>query len=157
MEDRLLKPQSARRSWWQLPLLLLLVLASIMWWQTSHPHGAPQAKTGQLPTTISRNDPRPKTDLTIDYGSGRRTAFGPIEWHDGMTVADLVAAWTNIAVKQKGSGESAFVTAIDDVENEGADGKNWIYSVNGQVGDRSFAIYKLKPDDHVLWTYGPRQ
>ncbi len=157
MEDRQLKPDSARRSWWRLPLLLFIVLASIMWWQTNRPHEAQQAKSGQLPTPIAKNDPRPKTVLTIDYGGGRRTAFAPIEWHDGMTVADLMAAWTNLAVKQKGSGESAFVTAIDDVENQGADGKNWIYSVNGQIADRSFAVYKLKAEDHVLWTFGPRQ
>jgi hypothetical protein len=110
-----------------------------------------------LPTPIAKNDPRPKISLTIDYGNGRRTAFAAIEWHDGMTVADLMAAWTNVTVRQKGSGESAFVTAIDDIENQGADGKNWIYSVNGQAGDRSFAVYQLKPDDHVLWTFGPRQ
>jgi len=128
-----------------------------MWWQFTHQQPAPQAKSGKLPTPIAKNDPRPKVILTVDYGGGRRTAFAPIEWHDGMTVADLMATWTNIAIKQKGSGESAFVTAIDDVENQGADSNNWIYSVNGQVADRSFAVYKLKPDDHVLWTFGPRQ
>jgi hypothetical protein len=129
----------------------------MMWWQANRPHQAQQAKTGNLPTTISKSDPRPKVSLTIDYSGGRRTAFSAIEWHDGMTVADLMAAWTNIEVKQQGSGEAAFVTAIENVENQGADGKNWIYSVNGQVADRSFAIYKLKDGDHVLWTFGPRQ
>jgi len=129
----------------------------MMWWQSNRPHEARQAKNGDLPTPIAKDDPRPKIALTIDYGNGRRTAFAAIEWHDGMTVADLMAAWTNVAVKQKGSGESAFVTTIDGIENQGADGKNWIYSVNGQVGDRSFAVYKLKPEDHVLWTFGPRQ
>jgi hypothetical protein len=129
----------------------------MMWWQSNRPHDAPQAKSGNLPPPIAKNDPRPKIVLTIDYGNGRRTAFAAIEWHDGMTVADLMAAWTNVAVRQKGSGGSAFVTAIDNVENQGADGKNWIYSVNGQAGDRSFAVYKLKPEDHVLWTFGPRQ
>jgi hypothetical protein len=157
VEDRLLKPDSARRSWWRLPLLLLIVLAAMMWWQSNRPHEARQAKNDNLPTPILKNDRRPKVALTIDYGNGRRMAFAAIEWHDGMTVADLMAAWTNVAVKQKGSGESAFVTTIDGIENQGADGKNWIYSVSGQVGDRSFAVYQLKPEDRVLWTFGPRQ
>ena len=110
-----------------------------------------------MPAPIAASDPRPKVDLTIDFGGGRRIAFAAIAWHDGMTVADLMSAWPNIAIKQKGAGESAFVTAIDDVENQGADGKNWTYSVNDQIADRSFAVYKLKPGDHVLWTFGPRQ
>jgi hypothetical protein len=155
--DRQLKPESARRPWWRLPLLLLAVLVAMMWWQTNRPHPAQQAKNGNLPTTIRNDDPRPKVTLTIDYSGGRRTAYAAIEWHDGMTVADLMAAWTNIAVKQQGSGESAFVIGIDDIINQGADGNNWIYSVNGQIGDRSFAVYQLKAEDHVLWTFGPRQ
>ena len=153
----MLKPLSARRPSWQLPLLLVLVLGTMMWWQSNHGHQAPLAKNDHLPTPIAENDPRPKVKLTIDYGAGRRMAFAAIALTDGMTVADLMAAWTNVAFKQKGSGESAFITSIDDIENQGADGNNWIYSVNGKVADRSFAVYKLQAGDHVLWTFGPRK
>jgi hypothetical protein len=144
-------------SWWRLPLLLGLVLAAIVWSRTHALREAPTDKSGEMPAPIAASDPGPKVALTVDFGGGRRLAFAAIAWRDGMTVADLTTAWPNIAIKQKGAGESAFVTSIDDVENQGADGKNWTYSVNDQMADRSFAVYKLKPGDRVLWTFGPRQ
>jgi len=58
---------------------------------------------------------------------------------------------------QKGSGESAFLTTIDGIENQGDAGHNWTYSVNGKHADRSFEIYKLEPGDQVLWTFGPQK
>jgi hypothetical protein len=32
-----------------------------------------------------------------------------------------------------------------------------MYAVNGQFADSSFAVYRLKPGDRVLWTFGARQ
>jgi Domain of unknown function (DUF4430) len=144
---------SSRKTWWRLPLLLGLVLAAIVW---SRPHAlreAPADKSVEMPATIAASDPRPKVALSVDFGGGRRIAFAAIAWRDGMTVADLMSAWPNVAIKEKG----ALVTSIDDVENQGAEGKNWTYRVNDQMADRSFAVYKLKPGDRVLWTFGPRQ
>ncbi len=156
MEPNLLTNRP-RRSWWQLPLLLGLVLVAILWLRSHNARQAPDPTAAKMPTPIAKSDPRPKVTLSINYGSGRRLEFAPIAWHDGMTAADLTKAWPNITIKQQGEGESAFVVAIDDVKNQGADGKNWTYGVNGQSADRSYAVYKLKPDDHVLWTFGPRQ
>lgn len=110
-----------------------------------------------MPTPIPKDDPRPKVWLSVNYGNGARTDFAAIEWHDGMTAADLTKAWPVIPIKQQGEGESAFITAIKNVENQGADSKNWTYRVNGEVADRSFAVFKLKPNDHVLWNFGPGQ
>jgi len=36
-------------------------------------------------------------------------------------------------------GETAFLTQIDELENEGR-GRNWIYRVNGELAKKSFAI-----------------
>jgi hypothetical protein len=98
-----------------------------------------------------------RTLLAIDFGTGEPREFPPAAWREGMTIADLMRATPDIRVSQQGSGKSAFLTAIDDVANEGPEGKNWTYKVNGKTGDRSFAIYELKPDDRVLWTFGKRQ
>ncbi len=148
---------SIRGRWWRLPLLLALVVGAIVW---SRVHGLREVsadKNTGMPTPIASGDPRPKVVLSIDFGGGRKTEFAAIAWHDGMSVADLMKAWPNIAIKQKGSGESAFVTEIDGVENQGADGQNWIYSVNGQIADRSYAVYNLKSGDQVLWTFRRQQ
>jgi hypothetical protein len=63
----------------------------------------------------------------------------------------------NLAVQQKGSGATAFLVSIDGVANDDNAGRYWLYSVNGKIADRSFAIYKLEPNDHVLWTFGEQQ
>src|SRR5262249_29051863 len=143
---------------WRLPLLLGLVLAAIVWSRARNQREAPVQQNATMPTTVPKSDPRSKVWLAVNYSNGERIDFSAIAWHDGMTAAELTKAWQPvIPIKQKGEGESAFVTAIKAVENEGNDGKNWTYTVNGQMADRSFEGYKLKPDDHVLWTFGPRQ
>lgn len=157
VENEPLKTCSACGAWWRLPLLLGLVLAAIIWSRVQSSRETPANKSVELPETIAIGDPRPRVELSVNFGGGRRTNFAAIAWHDGMTAADLMNAWPNVRITQKGTGESAFVTAIDDVENQGADGQNWTYSVNDQIADRSFAVYKLKADDRVLWTFGPRQ
>ncbi len=156
MEPNLLNDRP-RRPWWQLPLLLGLVLAAIVWSRSRNVRHTPDPTEAKMPTPIAKSDSRPKVTLSINYGNGRRIEFAAIAWHEGMTAADLTKAWPNISVKQQGEGESALVVAIDDIENQGDGQKNWTYSVNGQMADRSFAVYKLHPDDRVLWTFGPRQ
>ncbi len=54
----------------------------------------------------------------------------------------------------RGSGETAFVTAIDSVENQAAAGDNWIYRVNGQLGERSCDVHPLENNDTVQWRFG---
>jgi hypothetical protein len=157
VENEPSKIRSTRSTWWRLPLLLALVLVAIVWYRVHGLRDASAKKSGEMPATIAASDPRPKVNLSIDFGGGRRTRFAAIAWHDGMSVADLMNAWPTVTITQKGSGDSAMVTAIDGIANEGADGKNWLYRVNGKFADRSFAVYELKPGDQVLWTFGPRQ
>ncbi len=54
--------------------------------------------------------------------------------------------------QERGSGATAFLTQLDDLKNEGS-GRNWIYRVNGQIADRSFAVYRLEAGDTVLWKF----
>jgi hypothetical protein len=78
-----------------------------------------------------------------------------------MTVRDALAAAVdssgNVKFAQQGADQSAFLTEIEGVKNEGAGGRNWTYTVNGKLGDRSFAIYPLRPGDQVLWTHAAQQ
>ncbi len=140
-----------------MPLLLGLVLAAILLsrgcglWEV-------QPKTGDGAARVSADGAtREKVSLSIDFGNGRRQEFAALAWHEGMTVAELFGQTTGIAIVKKGAGQGAFLTAVDDVANEGADGNNWTYEVNGQSGDRSFAVCELRPGDRVLWTFGRRR
>jgi hypothetical protein len=157
MENEPCKACSACGPWWRLPLLLGLVLTAIVW---SRLHGlreeSPEKNLDQ-PIPITNGVQQEKVTLTIDFGDGRQKNFEAIGWRSGMTVADAMKAASGVTVTQKDTGQSAFVTAIDGIENQGADAHNWMYKINGKVADRSFEVYDLKPGDRILWTFGPWQ
>ena len=118
------------------------------------------ATTAVLIRSDARAAPPPKkpsVTLIIDYGDGVEKRFTAIAWRRDMTVLDAM----NIAGKHprgikfayRGSGPTGLLTGIDDLKNQGGGGRNWIYRVGGKLADRSFAIYKLKASETVLWDF----
>jgi hypothetical protein len=99
-------------------------------------------------------------ELTIDYGDGAQKRFTALTWKEKMTVYDALkqASQHRRGIKEThtGSGESLFVSSIDDVKNEGV-GRNWLFEVNGAKADRSSGIYQLKAGDSVLWRFGKQK
>jgi len=148
---------SACCSWWRLPLLLGLVLIAILLSQRDRIRQA-VFKPGS-PAPIDRGDAQPAKTvlLTINFGDGRPLLNESSDWHEGMTVADLLNAERSISFATQGTGAAAFLTQLNGIANEGAGGRNWVYSVNGTRADRSFAVYELRPNDHVLWTFAGRE
>jgi hypothetical protein len=111
-------------------------------------------RSTESPADASAADP---VSLTIVFDDGRRQVVDDVEWHSGMTVRDAMQGAPDVSFLQQGNGASAFLTSIGGVANEGAGGRNWMYSVNGERADRSYGIYELAPGDHVLWTFTPPQ
>jgi hypothetical protein len=102
--------------------------------------------------------PAPQTvRLIIDYGDGVQKHFTALEWKDGMTVLDAMEEAQKhprgMKFVHRGKGETAFLTRIDELENEGR-GRNWMYRVNGELAKKSFAILTVKAADTILWTFG---
>lgn len=95
--------------------------------------------------------------LVIDFGDGVEKHFTRLEWKDKMTVFDAMQLARQhrrgIRFEYRGKGATLLLTQIDDVKNQGAGGKNWIYRVNEKVGNRSIAIYPLKSGDTILWKF----
>ena len=95
--------------------------------------------------------------LIVDYGDGSQKHFTELPWREGITVLEA----TKIAQKHprgvkstvRGSGSTAFLTQIDDVANEGGDGRNWVFRVNDELGDRSCGVTKIDAGDTVLWRF----
>jgi hypothetical protein len=141
-----------RRVWWRLPLLLAIVLAAIMWSQLHKSNNAPQL-TVKPANVASDRDPINGVSLTIDFGDNKRRIYPRMKCYDGMTVADLLDRSSDLPFQRIGAGESAMLTELGGVPNEGAGGRNWIFSVNGKDGDKSFEIYQLHPQDKVLWSF----
>jgi hypothetical protein len=101
--------------------------------------------------------------LTVDYGDGVTKTISDLAWSKGNTVLDAMKAATSrphgISFSYTGSGASAALTKIEDVQNQGggAGKKNWQYWVNGAYGDRSFAAFELQAQDQVLWRFATEQ
>jgi hypothetical protein len=142
---------------WRLPAMLVLVLVAIVLMRVLNNDVTTTTAVEDAQLLPGDAAAREHVSLSIDYGDGQRRDFDKIVWHDGMTVADLLRSLPGLTTTQRGSGSGAFLMAIGDTTNEGADGKNWTYAVNGQNAGRSFAVYELRPGDRVLWRFGPQR
>lgn len=119
---------------------------------------------GQSDTTRQRDREDERTDktqktvrLVFDYSDGVEKVFTAVPWKAKMTIAHAMAFAEQhkrgVKLKRRGSGATGFIEAIDDLENRGANGPNWVFRVNGKLGDRSYAVTNVKPGDTVLWKF----
>jgi hypothetical protein len=98
--------------------------------------------------------------LVIDDGDGVEKRFTDIGWKESMTVLDVLKAAQEhshgLSFSAHGSGETAMVTKLDDQTNQGGatDAKNWVFRVNGQLGDESCGVTEVRPGDTILWKFG---
>ncbi len=101
-------------------------------------------------------EPAATVRMVIDYGDGVEKHFTALAWQAEMTVLDALQAAKRhprgIVFEHRGSGATTLLTKIDDVENEGR-GRNWLFRVNDELGDRSCGIFVLKQGDAVLWKF----
>jgi Domain of unknown function (DUF4430) len=101
--------------------------------------------------------------LVIDYGDGVIKTISDLPWSKGQTVLDLMNAAKarphGITFRATGSGDSAFLTQIDDLTNEGggAGKKNWQLWINSAYADRGFGVYELQASDVVFWRFTTQQ
>ena len=111
------------------------------------------------------DEPKPvhAVRLIVDYGDGVQKHFTAIAWRKDMTVFDAMsqakASPHGIMFQHTGSGSTAFLTRIDDLQNQGGgSGKhNWLFWVNTKLGDKSFGEYKLEPSDVVMWKFSAQK
>jgi hypothetical protein len=107
------------------------------------------AATAQAPVASVR--------LTIDFGDGVQKTFSALAWKDKTTVFDALKAAEKhprgIKITYTGSGDTTFISGIDDAVNEGADGRNWRYTVNDQPAMHSSAVAEIKSGDTVVWRF----
>jgi hypothetical protein len=137
---------------WRLPLLLGIVLAAILLASSDNIREAVFKPLREQPVVESAPQPANKVLLTVNFGNGQLTNE-TAEWREGMTVANALQNNRRLSFRTEGSGASAFLTTLNGIMNEGGGGRNWTYTVNGNYADRSFAVYELRPNDHVLWTF----
>ena len=94
--------------------------------------------------------------LVIDLPVGDDPILTGLPAGAGDTIFDVMqTAATNgmIVFTSSGRGETAFVSSLMGLENGGASGRNWLYCVNGVLGEVGFGAHKLIDGDEILWSY----
>jgi hypothetical protein len=108
------------------------------------------------PATACAQEPAKTVRLTIDYGDGVQKVFTALPWKAELTVLGALEAAAKhprgVKCTHRGSGASAFVTAIDGVANEGR-GKNWTYLVNDKRANKSAGVFALDAGDSIVWRF----
>ena len=107
-----------------------------------------------------REEPAATVELIVDYGDGAQKRLTEVPWKKDMTVLDVMRYATDhphgITYEHRGKGEIAFLSKIDDVENEGGGGRNWIFYTGKKDEDRgqsSFAVAKPPVGSTILWRF----
>jgi len=97
-------------------------------------------------------------ELTIDYGAaGKSRLTTAVPCSADSTVLSILERAQNIGdlkYTSSGTGERAFVQSIDGIDNEGAGGSNWIYSVDGETGKIGAGVARVAPQQAVAWSFG---
>ena len=95
--------------------------------------------------------------LTVDFNDGSQLRYTGLDWNDKMTaLAALEVAAKHrrgFEYKVRGSGSIAFVTEIEGQSNEGANGRNWLFKVNGKLAKVGAGSHKLQQGDRVEWEF----
>lgn len=112
------------------------------------------------PKIKTSDDPKREigtVDLVVDFGEEKEPVEVSAVCSEDSTVLSVLERAHNMKkldLKFRGKGETAFVESIDGIGNQGAGGKNWIYRVNGKMGDKSAGLFEVDPGDKVSWNYG---
>ena len=149
------EPGTGPRWHWLLPLLAVaaLVVIVVVRFQQQDRSARRAAETAQQ--AVSEG----VVQLETDYADGVQKRLTALPWRAGMTVADAMelaaAHQRGIRYNHEGVGADALLVSIDGLKNEGggSSSRNWIYRINGEQGDRSFAVYELQSGDTVLWSF----
>jgi len=94
--------------------------------------------------------------LEIDFGEKKQTISVDVPVSADSTVLQIMERARNMGdldFKSSGSGETAMILSINGVENEGANGNNWIYRVNGKVASKGCGVYAVQKGDKIRWAW----
>jgi hypothetical protein len=96
--------------------------------------------------------------VEIRFGSGREGIQNQVDCMNDSTVYSVLQAASDkgeFAFESTGllKGDK-FITSIGGVDNLAGGGRNWIYRVNGVLGDKGAGVFAVKPQDRVVWSFG---
>ena len=97
-------------------------------------------------------------EVEIVFGADREAIQSKVDCLNDSTVFSVLQAASDqsgFAFESTGvlKGDK-FITSIGGVKNLAGDGKNWIYRVNGDLGDKGSGVFAVKPQDRIVWSFG---
>lgn len=141
------EPQERSVARWPLAAALLAVLLGV----------ALFAPRGDTPTVTGGESTREASGERI-YLTYRQPDApdreAEVAWSEGQTVADATRA-ASVPTAWRGEGEMAFLEAVDGLPNQGLEGLNWQFEVNGVYATTGAGATRLEPGDRVLWKLAP--
>jgi len=97
-------------------------------------------------------------EMEVHFGESAETkSFEIVVDRQSPTVLDAMKRAEEagkLVFAYRGNGKFAFLEAIDMTINQGSDGDNWVYSVNGVQGNKSFGVYRVETGDRIEWRFG---
>ena len=105
------------------------------------------------------NVPQITVLLEIDYRERQENISIQHDVSEGDSVLRLLQAAQKagqLEFEFRGGGETAFIESIDGVKNEGSNGSNWLYLVNGELADRGCGVKQLASGDKVKWLFSTK-
>lgn len=116
-----------------------------------------QVRLDESPSSDRVDDKVATISLEIQFGQSKKKLIKDIPFKKGMTVLDAMKyAKENkkFSFQYRGKNDTAFLTSIDKIKNQGGRGDNWVFRINKKLGKKSFGISRLNSGDKVTWTFG---
>lgn len=136
---------------WRLVVALAaaLVLVSLIRWAPvgrSNPQGASQAGEKGFVTLEKQRPEKPAQSAQVAWSPGTTVLVAT------QLAGESDPAWD---ATWRGEGAMTLLISLGGDANEGADGLNWQFEVNGVYADRGAGAYELEAGDRVLWKLAP--
>ncbi|MEM8865483.1 MAG: DUF4430 domain-containing protein [Planctomycetota bacterium] len=148
---------SGKPSGWASVGVLAVVLSAILLSQTVLRRDPPAQPEANTPAPPQAGDP--VVTVVIDPVDTPATELD-LTFTPEMTVLDALESASQSAemtIERTGEGPNAFVHAIGDAGNEGAEGRNWQYYINGERGEVGAGVHTLAEGDRLLWKFAPQE
>jgi len=96
-------------------------------------------------------------ELEIDFGGAEKNIAVQIPCSEDSTVFDILRRAEmsgDIELQSSGSGETAFVQAINEVGQQSPEGQYWTYLLNGELSKTGSGVTEVDPGDQLQWRFG---
>lgn len=143
-------------------VLGIAIVAGLIFSSRLRDAGPPPLATAAPSPSSTRAPAGDSVAIFIDFPDGLQKIYPAVPCPEaGMTVLDALNAAAGRprgpVVAVSGSGQTAFLTAIDHLASEGGAGagRNWQFWVNDRFGTTGIGSATLRPGDRLIWAFRP--